>query len=435
MERTKDARRKNEEAQVRERIELAYHSALIKDSKEKRNQLTNRTLQEELENEFKDKTVNITPNEDNTQWIISVDNVDVTVEAGITILLKDKNGLKIASTNETTPWIPTSNTEITNNDLSKGLTIKDDNENEWVWIEVPKSLISGANTDEEIKAALENYLYEQNAKGESTPLITIGKTSSSNKTTTKGFIDTNHNGTGLTDEQYSEKYSKMLRSIQENGGFYIGKYEVGYEDTNHRTKSNKENTTNIPVIKADAYPYNWVTNEQAERLSETLTTGMASTTDEKAGLLFGIQWDLVLKYLSEKGVLSKSNITSNSQEWGNFKGEFSLNQTTTHGHKGTLSTDSLKTIYWEPITSSYTHPDDLDVLSAGATERNGKLNIYDLSGNMFEWTLENTSRETIPCVDRGGSFSYTGSGTPVSYRDNLSPTASYHDVGFRATLF
>ena len=42
-----------------------------------------------------------------------------------------KNGLTIASGTDTTPFLPDNNSEITNNNLSTGLTIKDSNQNEW----------------------------------------------------------------------------------------------------------------------------------------------------------------------------------------------------------------------------------------------------------------------------------------------------------------
>ena len=229
----------------------------------------------------------------------------------------------------------------------------------------------------------------------------------------------------------------MLKSIKTNGGFYIGKYEVGYtESDNIRQESSKGNTSNnAPVIQVDAYPYNWVTNAEAESLSETLTTGMASTEDGKAGLMFGIQWDLVLKYLNEKGDLTKANITSNSQDWGNYKYAYNLNQTTVHGYYGTLSTSDWATITWDSITSSYTHPNSYDVLSTGATERNARLNVYDIAGNMYEWTLEKTSNDRSPCADRGGNFYGAGSGSPASSRYGTTSSSSTFGLGFRPTLY
>ncbi len=81
-------------------------------------------------------------------------------------------------------------------------------------------------------------------------------------------------GTGLKFSQYQTKYKAMLKSVYENGGFYIGKYETGYEETTLRNSSNRSSTSNhLAVIKQNAYPYNFVTVSQAEGLAEELATG------------------------------------------------------------------------------------------------------------------------------------------------------------------
>ena len=82
LQRATDAKKKSEEAQIRERIQLAYHSALTKDITGENVELTMPTLQSELNNEFVGKTVTITPSADNKEWTIEVDGVEVTVTAG-----------------------------------------------------------------------------------------------------------------------------------------------------------------------------------------------------------------------------------------------------------------------------------------------------------------------------------------------------------------
>ena len=80
--RATDAKNKSDEAQIKERIQLAYHSALTKDITGENGELTMLTLQEELDNEFTDKSVVITESEDKKKWIIKVDEVEVSVAAG-----------------------------------------------------------------------------------------------------------------------------------------------------------------------------------------------------------------------------------------------------------------------------------------------------------------------------------------------------------------
>ena len=99
------------------------------------------------------------------------------------------------------------------NTLKDGLVIIDSNGNEWVWIEVPKSVTESATTDGEIKNALISYVQE------------YGDNS---------YSDTWYEGCGLQEQEYYENYSKMLQSIKKNNGFYIGRYEVGIKEDIYR---------------------------------------------------------------------------------------------------------------------------------------------------------------------------------------------------------
>ena len=448
LQRATDAKTKSDEAQIRERIQLAYHSALTKDITGENGELTMETLQGELNNEFTGKTVTITPSADNKEWTIKVDDVEETVTAGKSVVIvgvKDKNGIVIASTTETTPFLPDpENNEITNNDLDTGLTIKDGNNNEWVWIEVPKAVTASATDDAGIKSALENYIYVQNAKNTNgmdaeVPLLTKTdgtESTKNNKTTTVGYTDTWYDGCGLSSGDYATKYSAMLNSIKANGGFYIGKYEAGYElpegSTNYRSDSNKSSTSNhIAVIKQNAYPYNYVTCGQAEDLAEGFTTGGKTTT-----LMFGIQWDLVLKYLNNKGI-SVADLTSDSKSWGNYGN--TTNATLTNGeytqymnssYQNTFNTwhaytEDLGSIISNKVLNNPNMPQSV-LLTTGASNKFNQKNIYDLAGNLHEWTLE---------TSRGGGFgNNSGNGDAVSFRGGNAESSNYA-LGFRVALY
>ena len=84
----------------------------------------------------------------------------------------------------------------------------------------------------------------------------------------------------------------MLKSVYQNGGFYIGKYETGIEDA---PRTSNTTLTETPVIKQNAYPYTYVTCSQAQTLASNMEHG-----DKTTILMFGVQWDLTLKYLEKK---------------------------------------------------------------------------------------------------------------------------------------
>ena len=131
----------------------------------------------------------------------------------------------------------------------------------------------------------------------------------------------------------------MLKSVYENGGFHIGKYEVGIKEENtvrsYGTDYNTEHPINeTPVIQANKVVYNWVRASQAQELSERLKEGL-NLGDKEISLMFGIQWDLVLKYIETQGentedgtLIDETAIKSDSTKWGNYyDAEFTITNT------------------------------------------------------------------------------------------------------------
>ena len=153
--------------------------------------------------------------------------------------------------------------------------------------------------------------------------------------------------------------------------------------------------------------------------------------------MFGIQWDLVLKFLETKGV-AVTELKSDSSSWGNYRNvEFPVAQ----GNKYTIATN-FALGNWDNVPENYIKPtfdtDDTNgngiLLSTGATERNSKMNIYDLAGNVWEWTLEKNTNADNSVVFRGGAFGYVGLLNQASYRNRYS-TSSGTDIGFRLALY
>ena len=65
--------------------------------------------------------------------------------------------IPLPDTEETTPYYPDENCIYVEGNLDIGLVIADKNGNEYVWIEVPKSITKDANTKEELYNALNEY--------------------------------------------------------------------------------------------------------------------------------------------------------------------------------------------------------------------------------------------------------------------------------------
>ena len=321
----------------------------------------------------------------------------------------------------TRPYLPSSDfTQVEGTDLDTGLVIKDSSGNEYVWIEVPKLAsvypkagisITEFPDDEYVKIEKDLQSYVSTYRNE----ITSSDTYNSDDTT------------GLTNSEYNTLKKKMLKSVYQNGGFYIARYEAGIDNkrTNHASISGL-----TPKSQANKYPLNWVTCSEAQTLASK-----ASVNGHSGSLMFGIQWDLVQKYIEAKAVTQgtaigtiQSQLITNSTSWGNYSSskynitnenaQYSMNNGTT----------------WLPSPLDKTSTEDI-LLTTKASNSFAKQNIFDLAGNVWEWTLEYSSKASTPCTIRGGSYDSTLAESKANYRNNGNTTFSYYSVGFRVTIY
>ena len=321
------------------------------------------------------------------------------------------------------------------NTLDEGLVIIDTNGNEWVWIEVPKTIevypTAGLNiidfTDDDytkIYEDLANYVETYKDRN--------------NKGTLSG-TDNWYDGCGLQPSEYEALKQKMLKSIYMNEGFFIGRYEVGideentvryYEEDFYTEKSINE----TPVIKKNRIVYNWVTVSQAQELSEKLAIG-----GKTSSLIFGIQWNLVLKYIENKGayikdetdeLINQTLIKLDSTKWGNCSNSIFniMNIDAKYSDNNGASYISVPSKGYKKTNSSI-------LLTTGATDRNAVAGIYDFAGNVDEWTLEKTTNNNVPCNARGGNYTLNGYEYPSSCYGDCQISSSLSTVEFRVALY
>ena len=370
--------------------------------------------------------------------------VGITTEKGYEILLSDIYSGTTTGEQNPTEKTPLENAEaakpagatITVTDASQGIVMVDSKNNEWVWVEVPISVTAGKTTDSDIETALKGYATDYREGSAEQGCF---------------WTDEWYDGCGMTETEYNTAKSKMLQSIKTNGGFWISRYEAGIkgsdtDTTKARTESSSritdETISTLPeaVSQVNMIPYNYVYCSEAQALAKKMSTDTSKTSS----LLFGIQWDLVCKFLQEKGGLSVVEIkggddTAGSTNWGNYANSQITNA---KGKYAILDQDTWKLGNWTPIPSGYIKPntntnkDNWVLLSTGASDTLKKMNIYDFAGNEWEWTLEHaTSSTNGPCANRGGSCYSNGSSYPASSRGSYNTTFSYFNIGFRSALY
>ena len=331
------------------------------------------------------------------------------------------------NTEQTNPKaaIPANVKEIVEADANKGIVIKDKNENEWVWVEVPKTTVfSGLNIDVNGTFTSQNYTDIANK------MITyagVYRKGSVNQECnwTDGWYD----GCGLTQQEYIKAYQSMLKSVYTYGGFWIGRYEAGIDGSiTDLTKARITHTTVTigtspkAISQKDAIPYNFVYCSEAQMLANEMTPD----SNYRSSLMFGIQWDLVCKFLEVKSNLTTADINSDSGSWGNYS---NIARKITSSRAKQSSNNGMT---WTSISGQKESKNIM--LSTGASDDTNRLNIYDFAGNEWEWTLEKSS-ESLPCSGRGGSCGNTTNGFVTSARNEADVEGNDNYASFRPTLY
>ena len=218
--------------------------------------------------------------------------------------------------------------------------------------------------------------------------------------------------TWYTGDGSFSSYSEALpedekTSVERYKGFYIGRYEAGdKESTVAKTLRSSKDVTKTVTIKANQAPYNYVKIAQAISLAEGFATKQGYKAKTK--LVSSYAWDTTIAFLQKVN----SDYGSSSKE-GNYRD-------TTFSYTDITGASQTK------AESSY--------LLVPTGQTTPVCNIYDMGGNLYEWTTESDSRTYSPYATRGGVYSYSFANLPAGCRGSY-PDRALDFTGFRLTLF
>ncbi len=281
---------------------------------------------------------------------------------------------------ETSTWTDdTTKTAPTEQDVKNGLVIQDAEGNEFVWVPVDSSKFQRADG------------YSNNSK------------QSMLSGCTEPFAS------GYSTEE--AEYNKMKTSVETNGGFYIGRYEAGKDSAgNVIVQKNVDVYNNIGWSNSKAM--NNETGGAVEKAKE-FKKGKAYENSVTSTLVYGIQWDATMQFFDNRYIdgIPTNDIANLYVSNSEYKGWYNDNYK--EGNPGNRT--------------------GIDLTDENGKTLNKVKNIYDMAGNVWEWTME--AHGTNKRVFRGGSVMNNGSAYPASSRYSSVPSESVGYVGFRIALY
>ena len=242
----------------------------------------------------------------------------------------------------------------------------------------------------------------------------------------------------ITEEQIIEdKLPQGVTSEQEQiikyGGFYIARYESGIEknilqkiyslEENYEeiTVDERNNTVEYkPVSKEDMQIWNFIEYSNAKTVAEN----MYNNQNVKSGLMTGRQFDTIMRWAISNGYNLEDTTT-----WGNFLDTYSENYRYSYA-----SYLRKKSQDWK--LKGYGNKDRNNIIftSSGGLESAKMNEIYDIVGNVFEFTTD--LYEGKISLVRGGSAAYSGKKDSPHPAIATSMGDSLHYViGFRVVLY
>ena len=199
--------------------------------------------------------------------------------------------------------------------------------------------------------------------------------------------------------QLEKEFNNMVASVEKYGGFYIGRYETG--NINQDTPVIQKGNTNI-------------SSQTWYNMYKRCKNIKGANTNVETGMIWGNQWDRTLMWLIETGSKTKEQIADDSTSWGNYYNA-TFEYVNSSGSTATKNEGSSTRI------------------PTGSAEYTKANNIYDLVGNVMDWTMEAGS--TYSRVSRGGYYYDNGDDYPAGARNVSYPTFSLNYCGCRSALY
>jgi competence protein ComGC len=274
--------------------------------------------------------------------------------------------------------------------------------NEFVWVPVDTLsnmavVTSGTDANGNINYRGVLYNWGADATGNTAWNWSADSTSYREPANLSSSYDSTSKNSSWTSTLYQEEYNKMVKSVSEYGGFYIGRYEMSINATSKNAES-KYGATSANASDTDTNQWYGLYNKAKTYAPEKNSDNTENASQKVvSSMIWGSQYDAMLKWM--KG--NKINATSSSPT------DLSIGTTSKNTTRVTGGANNGQTVSKDKLS-----------------------NIYDLLGNSREWTQE--AYGTDYRVYRGGYYNL--SYAPSNRLDNF-PTSTLSGSGGRLTLY
>ena len=201
-----------------------------------------------------------------------------------------------------------------------------------------------------------------------------------------------YNTIGITQNSLQTEYNNIVRSVAENGGFFVARYELTKDGSEYGSKRGKT------VANADPSSANmWYGLYSA---CQTLDNG--HTDKVTSTMIYGSQWDQIMIWMKEV------KNTNNTNNYYIADSSYMGNYSSSSGGTGSKQVSGYSNNY-------------------------SVKKVFDLGGNLYDWTTE--ANLTSCRVLRGYHYYDNGSNYPASRRSINVPNSTFNVYSARPTLY
>lgn len=273
--------------------------------------------------------------------------------------------------------------------------------NEFVWVPVDtlsNMAVPTSGTDANRNTNYRGVLYNWNTDATGNTAYDWSADSTSYREPANSSSDSTSKNSSWTSTLYQEEYNKMIKSVSQYGGFYVGRYEMSLNSETKNAES-KYGATSANAKDTDTNQWYGLYNKAKTYAPEKNSDNTENASQKVvSSMIWGSQYDAMLKWMKGNGI----EVTSKQPT------DLSIGATSKNTTRVTGGANSGQSVSKDKLS-----------------------NIYDILGNSLEWTQE--ADDTSYRVSRGGY--YYESDAP-SFRDAIyHPTSPSSDLGSRLTLY